>query len=107
MAKPDDSLSHDPAADAECSLPDDFFVPVRAGELGAALADDANRFAADPDALRRVADAIEDVIDQEASAFERGLADRYAAFNPDRDTLPQTDAAGARCSIRCRPRSVP
>ncbi len=89
-------LSHDPTADTECHRPDDRFIPVRSCELAAALDEDAGRFGVAPGILLAVAGAVEDVIDQEVSAFERVLGDRYAAFNPDRDTVPQADVGQAR-----------
>ena len=80
------TLAHDPTADVEWHRLDDRFVPIRACDLITALADDGPRFGFEPDAFRAVADAIQNVIEQETAAFERALADLYAAFNPDRDT---------------------
>jgi len=81
-------LASDPTAGREWHRPDDRFVPVRACELIVALAADSERFGFEAEAFRRVAAALQDVAEQEASAFERELADLYAAFNPDRDTQP-------------------
>ncbi len=66
---------------------DDRFIPIRYHELADELAsvhfpsgDGRERFLA-------VAERIWDVILQEATWFEARLADAYATFNPDRDTL--------------------
>jgi hypothetical protein len=81
-------LASDPTADVEWHRPDCRFVPIRAGELIAALAEDKEQFGFDTDEFCSAAAALRDVIEQEAAAFERELADLYAAFNPDRDTRP-------------------
>ena len=79
-------LSNDATADVDWHLLDDRFVPIRACDLIAALADDAKYFDFDRDAFCSVAGALHDVIAQESETFRRELADKYAAFNPDRDT---------------------
>jgi hypothetical protein len=89
-------LSRDPTAGIECHRPDDRFIPVRSCEMASALVSDADRFGTTPDALRCVAGAVEDLVDQEVASFERTLADRYAGFNPDRDTVPQADLGEVR-----------
>ncbi len=81
-------LEHDPTAKVIWHRPDDRFVPVRACELIDALTDDALRFALDRREFEDFVVALRDVIEQEAIAFERQLADLYATFNPDRDTHP-------------------
>lgn len=91
MAEKRDMLSQDPTAGTEYHRPDDRFIPIRAGALATAMAAEAERFRSDPDVIRRVADTIEEIVEQEVSAFERAMADRYAPFNPDRDTIPQID----------------
>lgn len=82
------SLSADPTSAAQYRRPDDRFVPLRASELAEALAADSDTFGQCAAALRGVAHAIEDVIEQETTAMERSVCERYAAFNPDRDTEP-------------------
>jgi hypothetical protein len=89
-------LASDPTAGVDWHRPDDRFVPIRACELVAALADDAERLGFGADAFRRVALALQDVIEQEAAAFQRELADLYAVFNPDRDTRPLRAPAAVR-----------
>ena len=91
-------LAKDPTAATKLHRMDDRFVPLRACDLIDALAGDSVRFGADADRLREVAGAIADIIDQEADEFERDLLDRYAAFNPDRDTI----VADARRDDRSR-----
>lgn len=89
-------LSQDPTVHVEWHRPDDRFVPVRPCDLVAALAEDHERFRIDPDLLRRFAQALQDVIEQEADTFHRDLLDRYAAVNPDRDTRPLVPLAQQR-----------
>ncbi|MCK4658233.1 MAG: DUF3754 domain-containing protein [Phycisphaerae bacterium] len=91
-----DQLAFDPTAKVETHRPDDRFVPIRACDLVEALADDVTRFGSAAAALRRVAKALHEVIEQEASAFEHLVCDCYANFNPDRDTIPLGDVKEAR-----------
>lgn len=68
---------------------DDRFIPVRVRYLVETVAKDCRQFGGDdPDPMRALADIMADIIDQEATAFERKLADLYAPYNPDRDTIP-------------------
>ncbi|MCK4872942.1 MAG: DUF3754 domain-containing protein [Phycisphaerales bacterium] len=87
MDKPAGNLLRDPTAGVVCHMPDDRFIPIRACDLVSAVAED-DRFGDDHERLREVALALQDVIDQEALAFSRAITDCYAAFNPDRDTIP-------------------
>ncbi|HUU85602.1 MAG TPA: DUF3754 domain-containing protein [Phycisphaerae bacterium] len=96
MPAASDVLSRDPTAGTAWHRPDDRFVPIRSCELAAAIADDTARFGPDASALASVYKAVEDVIEQEASALKRDLGDRYAAFNPDRETQPLADVKAAR-----------
>ncbi len=98
---PGENLSRDPMSAIEAHLPDNRFVPVRARELAAALAQDAPRFGLNAALVEQIARALEDVIDQEAAAFEQDLIERYAPFNPDRDTLPPADVEAARTAPTC------
>ncbi len=75
---------------------DDKFIPIRAGELASALAEDAERFGMQPTELCAVAAFIETAIEARAAAVERRVADQYASFNPDRDTRPLADIASTR-----------
>lgn len=79
------------STDEPWSRPDDRFIPVRASDLVHHLAHDAARFGLDADAVRSFAGALGEVIDRETGTFERRLADAYARFNPDRDTLTAAD----------------
>ncbi|MFQ5806200.1 MAG: DUF3754 domain-containing protein [Phycisphaerae bacterium] len=101
MAAQQSELASDRSAGVARYPPDDRFVPIRAGELIAALAEDAERFGFDPAGFRPAADALEDVIEQEAAAFARELADLYAAFNPDRDTWPLQAREAVRTPEAC------
>jgi Protein of unknown function (DUF3754) len=80
-------LAHDPTAHVVCHKPDDRFIPVRASDLTHAVCEDRERFGEEVRELRSVAAALCDVIDQEARGFSHALADQYARFNPDRDTM--------------------
>ena len=91
-----DELAVDPTVGVVWRRPDDHFVPVRACELVAALAADAPRLGFDGGGVLRVASALQDVITQEAVAFQQELSDAYAVFNPDRDTLPLQPLAEVR-----------
>ncbi len=98
------NLVRESTGDNERQRLDDRFVPIRACDLITTLANDGQHFGLASDAFHGVADAILDVIEQETAAFERELADLYAAFNPDRDTQspdrkpsPQDCADLTRC----------
>ncbi len=88
MSPPRATLSRDPTARTETHRPDDRFIPIRPDELTAALSADAEHFGPLAACLPQLAAALTAVIDQEAITLERDLLARYAAFNPDRDTLP-------------------
>lgn len=96
MSPTKDTLPGDPNAVVEWQRPDDRFVPIRACELVTALADDLPHFGPQADQFPRLAKALADVVAQEAGAFEAQLADQYADFNPDRDTVPLKDLTHAR-----------
>lgn len=80
----------------EIQRPDDRFVPIDARDLCQALCADTERFGPACAKWAGVFEALCDVIEQEATAFERELAQRYQIFNPDRDTLARKDLAGQR-----------
>lgn len=86
MTAHDPSLARQETGGHSWSRPDNRFVPLRACDLSQALSDDASRFAVTSEQVRDFTGALEQVIDREAGAFERRLADAYARFNPDRDT---------------------
>lgn len=73
---------------------DDRFIPVRLVDLVEALVNDRTRFPQVGPEMAAVASALTAVIDQETSAFERDLADRYAPFSPDRETVALAGPAG-------------
>jgi len=79
---------------AACPLhtPDDRFIPVRAGDLAEGVLRDAEFFGANPEQRRGVFDALNEIVTREATTFEASLADQYAWFNPDRDTVAQGEA---------------
>ncbi len=86
MAAVQCELIDDPTALTDHHRPDDRFVPLRAGDLVDMLAADEELLGPDAPLLRDVAAALEDVIEQETTAFQRDLLRSYAAVNPDRDT---------------------
>lgn len=96
MCEKEPELGQDPTAGADFHRPDDRFIPVRVADLVEALARDESRFGIDAEALRTIARGIEDVVEQEVGAYERSLRERYAAYNPDRDTMPLADVEPAR-----------
>ena len=72
--------------------PADRFIPVRYRELADAL---ARRFFADPEKreeFARIGRLIEAAVETETNAFERLIAEEYADFNPDRETVSRTRA---------------
>mgnify|MGYP006267600385 CR=1 FL=1 len=88
---------------AELHLPDDRFIPLRAGDLADRIAADQRAFGAAAPHAAAMLEALDAVIDQEITAMERDLQTRYAAINPDRDTLPgpRTTANGTdRAELR-------
>ena len=66
---------------------DNRFIPVRVRDLVLALREDETRFGTLSKRLPGVAEVIRDVIEQEACRFESDLAEQYALFNPDRETI--------------------
>ncbi|MCX4247745.1 DUF3754 domain-containing protein [Paraliomyxa miuraensis] len=76
-----------PAARLGMHLPDDRYVPLRADDLVAALAEDAERFGLRSSQVRAVAEALDRVVAQETEELRRGLERAYHPFNPARDTL--------------------
>lgn len=89
-------LAADPTAPVETHEIDDRFIPVRAAELLAALNKLGAKHGFPARDLRDFETALRTVIEQEAAAFARDLADEYAPFNPDRETLPQKNEDSVR-----------
>jgi hypothetical protein len=89
MAPGTRELERDPTEQVEVHRPDNRFLPIRACELSEALSADVEVLGPCAAKVREVAEAFLEVIEQEASRFERELCDHYAHFNPDRDTIPQ------------------
>lgn len=98
MALPRNPIASDPTAAIETHEIDDRFIPVRATELIAALVEYAADRGLPCKDLREFAHALRAVIEQEAAAFAREMADAYAPFNPDRETLPQENESYFRTS---------
>jgi hypothetical protein len=88
---PDASAGPTPSASPTLDDPfagiDDRFVPVRFEDLVDAIAADAPKFGRVSGHIRQVAEALELVVALEALGLRRELDGRYAAFNPDRDTV--------------------
>ncbi len=78
--------------DSDWDRPDDRFLPLRATDLVRLLAEQADRFGTSSEQVRTLAESLEHLIDQEVGSLERRLMDRYAPFNPDRDTAPRGTA---------------
>lgn len=85
-----------PAAAAPFSDLEDRFVPLHVDDLAAHLAADAETFRDGAAQLASIAQAIEDVIEQETAAFERSLLKRYAPFSADADVRAAADSAARR-----------
>ncbi len=96
MLSPHAVLAHDPTASIECHRPDDRFIAVRSCDLASVLTTDAARFATTPEAMLNVCNAMTEMVDDEVTAYERSLADRYDNFSPDRDTIAQNGISDAR-----------
>lgn len=64
------------------------FIPVSATDLARGLIADAEGLGFRSDSLAAVIEAIQDAVSRETRSIERSMADTYAPFNPDRDTLP-------------------
>lgn len=108
MAEKDPLQATDKLHDSVWSRPDDRFIPIRARDLARRLAEVAPQFGLSRREVELFATALEQVIDRETGAFERGLADAYARFNPDRDTRPidDEDLADADYATICGQLSV-
>jgi hypothetical protein len=88
--------------EGDWNRPDDRFLPMRATDLVNVLATEATQFGTTSSQVLRLAEAVQHLIDQETGSLERQLMDRYAPFNPDRDThsvaslgVPDEDAYDA------------
>src|SRR5690606_3767969 len=75
--------------DSDWDRPDDRFLPLRATDLVRSLADQGERFGTTNEQIHSLAESLQHLIDQEVGGLERRLMDRYAPFNPDRDTAPR------------------
>lgn len=96
MSAARNTIGRDPTGGIEIHRVDNRFVPIQVSELIRALCQDRPRFGPDACRLAGVAEAIREIIDQEAAAFEHALADAYAPFDPDRDTVPLDAATTGR-----------
>ncbi len=74
-------------APPEAAPPDDRFIPVRAIDLVRAIEEDPDAFAGAGEWAADIEEAIRDIAEQEATSLERSVAELYAEFNPDRDTV--------------------
>lgn len=75
--------------DRDWDRPDDRFLPLRATDLVKSLVARAEKFNLTSDQVQRLAENLQHLFDQEVGSVERRLMDRYAPFNPDRDTAPR------------------
>ncbi|MBC7772315.1 MAG: DUF3754 domain-containing protein [Pyrinomonadaceae bacterium] len=64
------------------------FIPISPADLARSLEGEAARLGVSTEELRTVLLAIEEATSKETRAIKRTMADLYAIFNPDRDTLP-------------------
>lgn len=80
------ALHSDPTAGIDFHRPDDRFLPVQVGDLVTALGA-SDRVPLGRPELLEFANHLQRVIEQETSALDWHLAERYAPLNPDRDTI--------------------
>lgn len=76
------------------------FIPISATDVYRGLISDAAKLGFRTDSLAAVLESIQDAVARETRSLERTMADVYAPFNPDRDTmplcqLPNEDAEGS------------
>jgi hypothetical protein len=64
------------------------FIPISPVDLARGLEGEAARVGVSSCELRRILLAIEEATSKETRALKRRMADIYATFNPDRDTMP-------------------
>ncbi|MBI5866378.1 MAG: DUF3754 domain-containing protein [Planctomycetes bacterium] len=89
-------IARDPTVAVETHRPDDKFIPLRARTICDALIKDAPQAGLDRAATAKFLEYLEAIVEQETGFFERELAEMYAPFNPDRDTLVQPTEYAAR-----------
>ncbi|MBL8878053.1 MAG: DUF3754 domain-containing protein [Phycisphaerales bacterium] len=97
----DRTIGRDPMAAIPIHRPDDHFVPLRSKDLAEYLSRDAAAFGDVAAALPALCDAITDVIQQEAVAFDRELVHRYVPFNPDAETIIDPADTQRRTEASC------
>lgn len=84
-----------PLDEGERWLPlDDRFIPIEVGELTRRLLASSAVFGAQSDELAPVFEALRQRIELESVSLHDRIDHAYAAFNPDRETLP-TDSSDA------------
>lgn len=76
----------EPASQVAVHLPDDRYVPIRPGDLLAAMLRDPS-LAAIADGLPGLHAALERIIHAESNALARQIERAYSSCNPDRDTV--------------------
>lgn len=91
-------LLQDPTAKTAWHRLDDRFVPLRPGDLIAALLDDAQRFGIERSTLSLFYDALCARVYRQSHQLQLEADELYANFNPDRDTQPICNLAARRTS---------
>lgn len=86
------------ASQVAVHLPDDRYVPIRPGDLVAAMRRDP-QLGARADGLPALHAALERIVHAEANALARRIERAYAPCNPDRDTVLSTEPADDRRAL--------
>lgn len=97
----DRSIGADPTAEIAIHRLDNRFVPLRSEDLAAHLTGDTATFGNLAQHLTAISEAITEIIQQEAIAFDRTLTHRYLPFNPDAETLIDPDRAHRQTEDAC------
>lgn len=86
------------ASQVAVHLPDDRYVPIRPGDLVAAMLRDPS-LASIADGLPALHVALERIVHAEANALARRIERAYAPCNPDRDTLLSAERGDDRRTL--------
>lgn len=86
MANPSPLLPEPPSTQSDWSRPDDRYLPIQPDDLTTVLVEMAESFSCDRSSLEEFASVLQEVIQQETTAFANLVVGEYTRFNPDRET---------------------